>query len=82
METPDELTNTMQRGHSEFESFIELEKSKAKYVFDSDLIQGKITPSFAYEYSSDIDRMEQLSELINYEIKRANGVFFEKYTIE
>jgi len=82
VETPDEITNTMQREHSEFASIIQSENNKALDIFDSSLIQGITPDSFAHKYTQSLDRTSQLSEIINYEIKRANDVISEKYTLE
>lgn len=80
--TSDEMSEIMNRYHSEFSRFVESEYVRALDVFDSSLIQGTVTPSFAYEFPHITDRHSQLAELIDYEIKRAEFVFSEKYTME
>ena len=75
----DKKVQGMDRYHSGFGKIIEDEKLRAVAIFDSELIQGNIGNTFAYEFPEIKERTHKISELIEFEKIRAEKVYQMTY---
>lgn len=82
--TQDENSYVMTRMHSEFNEIKLYEQRRGAIIFDSELIQGTVGPSYEMQYADSvgIPRMDKLTELMDSEKKRAQVVFSENYVVD
>jgi len=75
----DEIRNGMDRYHSEFGKMKQDEQIRAVAIFDSELIQGTIGNTFAHVFPDPEERVNEISELIEFEKIRAEKTYQMTY---